>query len=79
MGGTDAYDFFNGTRSFAPTWWNELTLRSAEFARENEPGIHIARISSTPLLMIVADQDILTATDICLESYQSALPPKSYT
>ncbi|MCH4023009.1 MAG: alpha/beta hydrolase [Acetobacter sp.] len=76
MGGADAYAFFTVTRSFAPTWRNELTLRSAEFARENEPGIHIARISPTPLLMIVADQDILTATDICLEGYQSALPPK---
>lgn len=76
MGGTDAYEFFTSTRSFAPAWRNELTLRSAELARENEPGIHIARISPTPLLMIVANQDLLTPTDICLESYQSALPPK---
>ncbi|WP_127077344.1 alpha/beta hydrolase [Rhodomicrobium lacus] len=76
MGGRDAYDFFMGTKSFAPTWRNEMTLRSAEMARENEPGIHIARISLTPLLMIVAENDMLTATDLCLEAFQRALPPK---
>ncbi len=43
---------------------------------ENEPGIHIGRISPTPLLMIVADRDLLTPTDLCLEAYQRALPPK---
>ena len=77
MAGQDAYEFFMGTRTFAPSWRNELTLRSAEMSRENEPGIHIARISPTPLLMIVAENDTLTATDICLEAYQCALPPKN--
>lgn len=76
MDGDDAYAFFTGTRDFAPAWRNALTLRSAELARENEPGIHITRISPTPLLMIVADHDLLTATDLCLEAYQHALPPK---
>lgn len=76
MAGSDAYVFFTETRDFAPTWRNTLTLRSAELARENEPAIHIARISPTPLLMIVADHDLLTATELCLEAYQRALPPK---
>ncbi|MCR3866463.1 alpha/beta hydrolase, partial [Pseudomonas aeruginosa] len=48
----------------------------AELARENEPGIHIGRISPTPLLMIVADRDLLTPTDLCLKAYRRALPPK---
>ena len=26
--------------------------------------------------MIVADRDLLTPTDLCLEAYQRALPPK---
>ena len=77
MAGRDAYEFFMGTRTFAPAWCNELTLRSAEMSRENEPGIHIARISPTPLLMIVAENDTLTAGDLCLEAYQRALPPKN--
>ena len=76
MPGPDGHAFFLGTQSFAPAWRNAVTLRSAELARENEPGVHIARISPTPLLMIVAEDDVLTATDLCLEAYQSALPPK---
>ncbi|MGC3736895.1 acetylxylan esterase, partial [Pseudomonas aeruginosa] len=39
-------------------------------------GIHMARISPTPLLMIVDDRDLLTPTDLCLEAYLRALPPK---
>jgi fermentation-respiration switch protein FrsA (DUF1100 family) len=76
MAGEDAFAFFDATRAFAPSWRNALTLRSAEMARENEPGIHIARVSPTPLLMIVAEQDTLTPTDLCLDAYQRALPPK---
>ncbi|MBE7198515.1 MAG: alpha/beta hydrolase [Parafilimonas terrae] len=76
MPGPDSYAFFTGTEAFAPAWRNAVTLRSAELSRENEPGIHIARVSPTPLLMIVAEQDLLTATDLCLEAYQRALPPK---
>ncbi|MCJ2138875.1 alpha/beta hydrolase [Methylobacterium sp. E-066] len=77
MPGADGHAFFIGTHDFAPTWRNEVTLRSAELSRENEPGVHIARISPTPLLMIVAEDDRLTATDLCLEAYQRALPPKN--
>ncbi len=76
MGGADSCKFFTDTAPFAPNWRNEVTLRSAELARENEPGIHIARISPTPLLMIVADRDLLTATDLCLAAYAQALEPK---
>lgn len=76
MSGADAYAFFTETQEFAPAWQNTLTLCSAEMARENEPGIHIARVSPTPLLMIVADNDLLTATDLCLTAYETALQPK---
>ena len=76
MVGADAYKFFMDTRPFAPSWRNAVTLRSAELSRENEPGRFIDRISPTPLLMIVATEDVLTAPDICLEAYQRALPPK---
>ena len=76
MAGADSHTFFAGTAAFAPNWRNEVTLRSAELARENEPGMYIARISPTPLLMIVADADTLTATDLCLRAYEEALEPK---
>jgi fermentation-respiration switch protein FrsA (DUF1100 family) len=77
MPGQDGHAFFTGTQAFAPAWRNAVTLRSAELSRENEPGVHITRISPTPLLMIVAEDDALTATDLCLEAYQRALPPKN--
>ena len=60
MAGADAHRFFTDSAALAPNWCNRVTLRSAELARENEPGIHIGRISPTPLLMIVADRDLLT-------------------
>lgn len=76
MVGADSYKFFMDTASFAPNWKNEVTLRSVELFRENEPGRFISRISPTPLLMIVGDSDALTATDICLKAYEEALEPK---
>lgn len=76
MAGADSYEFFSSTAAFAPNWRNEVTLRSVELSRENEPGVYIARISPTPLLMIVADADTLTATDLCLRAYEEALQPK---
>jgi uncharacterized protein len=79
MAGADSHAFFAGTAAFAPNWRNEVTLRSAEMSRENEPGVHIARISPTPLLMVVADADTLTATDLCLRAYEDALQPKQLT
>lgn len=74
--GLDAWAFMAGTRDFAPAWRNEVTLRSAEMSREYEPGTWVARISPTPLLMIVASQDTLTPTDLALEAYNRALEPK---
>lgn len=76
MAGDEARAFFLGTRDFAPNWRNEVTLRSAEMSRENEPGSYIGRISPTPLLMIVAKDDDLTAADLSLEAYNRALEPK---
>ena len=53
-----------------------MTLRSVEMAREYEPGGWAARISPTPLLMIVASHDTVTPTDLALEAYNRALEPK---
>jgi fermentation-respiration switch protein FrsA (DUF1100 family) len=41
-----------------------------------EFGAWIARVSPTPLLMIVACHDRLTATDLALSAYERALEPK---
>ena len=57
-------------------WENNVTVRSTRAARAYEPGIFIGRVSPTPLLMIVGDNDRVTPTDLALEAYQRALEPK---
>lgn len=57
-------------------WKNEVTLRSTRLARMYEPGQWIGRISPTPLLLVVADDDRLTLTDIELAAFERALQPK---
>ena len=57
-------------------WENSVTVRSTRAARMYEPGTWIARVSPTPLLMIVALQDTVTLTDLELAAYERALEPK---
>ena len=57
-------------------WTNEVTVRSGRRARMYEPGAWIARVSSTPLLLIVALADHITLTDLALRAYEQALEPK---
>ena len=66
-----AYDNY-----MVPGFVNEITLRSMEMGWENEPAINIARISPTPLMMIVADDDEATPSDLALGAYNQALEPK---
>ncbi|MBB3349730.1 alpha/beta hydrolase [Sphingomonas sp. BK069] len=57
-------------------WENEVTVRSTRAARMYEPGAWIARVSPTPLLMVVAAEDRVTVTDLALAAYERALEPK---
>jgi fermentation-respiration switch protein FrsA (DUF1100 family) len=58
-------------------WTNEMTVRSSRAARMYEPGTFVARVSPTPLLMVVALSDTVTVTDLALAGYERALHPKS--
>jgi fermentation-respiration switch protein FrsA (DUF1100 family) len=58
------------------SWTNDVTVRSGRLARMYEPGAWIARVSPTPLLMIVASADHITLTDLALRAYEQALEPK---
>jgi fermentation-respiration switch protein FrsA (DUF1100 family) len=73
---SDTADFFRSTAERAPTWRNEITLRSIEMSREYEPGIYVPRISPTPLLMIVASEDRVVPSDLALQAFETALQPK---
>jgi len=71
----DAIDFYLRPIS-AGLWENEITLRSTRAARMYEPGLWISRVSPTPLLLVVARDDKLTAADLALAAYERALEPK---
>jgi uncharacterized protein len=57
-------------------WENTMTVRSTRAARMYEPGAWIARVSPTPLLMVVGLHDTVTVTDLGLGAYEQALQPK---
>jgi len=71
----DSIEFYTQP-SAAHVWQNSVTLRSTFMARMYEPGHWVARISPTPLLMVVAKSDGLTLTDLELQAYENALHPK---
>jgi fermentation-respiration switch protein FrsA (DUF1100 family) len=73
----DSYKWFTETgNTRAPSWHNEVTLRSVEMFLEYEPGIYISHVSPTPLLMVVAAGDILTVSDLAIGAYEDAREPK---
>ena len=73
----DSWTWFTETgRNRAPSWRNEVTLRSIEMFMEYEPGTYVGFISPTPLMMVVALGDHLTVADQALAAYERALAPK---
>jgi len=75
--GPDAVAFWGAAAGLsAGRWDNAVTLRSMELASEYEPAASIARIGPTPLLMVVADDDTVTPTDLALAAYRDATEPK---
>ena len=72
----EAIAFFNLPASKPPSFKAKMTLLSAERARDYNPVEFVARVSPTPLLMIVADNDTVTGTDLDLAAYERALEPK---
>lgn len=76
MPGMAAYEYFMEQARQAPTWKNELTLRSSDLTRGLENAAFMPYISPTPLLMIQALQDELVSPDLSMRAYELALEPK---
>ena len=76
MPGPAAYAYFMEQARVAPTWQNNLTLRSLDLLWGLENSVFTPRITPTPLLMIVALQDELVPSDLSLAAYQQAYEPK---
>jgi pimeloyl-ACP methyl ester carboxylesterase len=73
----DSWEWFSRTaKERAPSWRNEITLRSVEMLGEYEPQAWIHRISPTPLLMIVAENDVVAPSELAFEAYERAREPK---
>jgi fermentation-respiration switch protein FrsA (DUF1100 family) len=73
----DSWQWFTETgRTRAPSWRNEVTLRSVELFMGYEPGAYVELISPTPLLLVVALGDHLTVADEALAAYERARQPK---
>jgi fermentation-respiration switch protein FrsA (DUF1100 family) len=73
----DSWTWFTETgKTRAPSWKNEVTLRTVEMLGEYEPAAYIARISPTPLLMVVAREDHLTPAHLAIDAYERAREPK---
>jgi fermentation-respiration switch protein FrsA (DUF1100 family) len=73
----DSYKWFTETAATrAPSWRNEVTLRTIEYAFGYEPGAYIGLISPTPLMLIVAVRDHLAISDLAIAAYERACEPK---
>lgn len=73
----DSYDWFIKTgQTRAPKWENRQTVRSLELALEYNPAASIHLISPTPFMMVVAENDVLTPTDLAIEAFGRAREPK---
>jgi uncharacterized protein len=73
----DSWRWFTETgKTRAPSWRNEVTLRTVEMLGEYEPGTYIGRVSPTPLLLVVARADHLTPAHLAIDAYERAHEPK---
>lgn len=70
------HDGFSVLARNAPAWRNSLVVESLETHMLFEPVTNIRRISPTPLLMIVATDDVITPTAEARAAYEEAGEPK---
>lgn len=73
----DSWTWFSETGATrAPSWRNEVTLRSVEMFTEFEPQAYLPFIAPTPFCMIVAAGDHLTPSDLAIAAFEKAHHPK---
>ena len=74
---SDSFKWFTETgKTKAPRWENRVTVESIEKFIEYSPATYIARIAPTPFLMMVANNDVLTPTDVAINAFENAREPK---
>lgn len=70
------YDSFMDLSRNAPSWRNSMPVESLDTHITYEPIAPIARISPTPLLMVIASDDVITPTADEKEAFERAGEPK---
>lgn len=75
LGTPDAWEWFQLLGDAAPSWKNEVTLRSLERLLEYAPGRLIDRIAPAPLLLLPAEHDFIPL-DIAARAFARAGEPK---
>jgi uncharacterized protein len=68
--------FLRAGRAAGSRWENRVWLASAPDAPTFDPGVAVAHVAPTPLLMVVATHDDLAATDVTLAAFERAGEPK---
>ena len=72
----ESYRWFMDMADRAPTWKNEVTVESLENGMDYDPTAFIHLIAPTPLLMVIASDDIVTPTDGERKAFERAREPK---
>jgi fermentation-respiration switch protein FrsA (DUF1100 family) len=73
----DSWHWFTEVaKTRAPSWRNEVTLRSVEMFAEYEPAAYLPHISPTPLLLLPTADDHLTPAELAIAAYERAREPK---
>ena len=72
-----SYKWFTEThKKMAPRWENRVSVESLEWLFLYHPVLFVPKVSPTPLLIAVAENDELVPTEVTLRAYNGALEPK---
>lgn len=74
-----SYEFFMEGSKRAKNWRNQVTMESLEISMEYAPTAYIHLIAPTPLLMIIASNDIVCPVEQQKKAYEQAKEPKKLT
>jgi hypothetical protein len=74
FGAKRSYQFYTGFD--APTFKNDLTLRSLDLTIEYDTRAYVERLDTTPFQFVIAEDDLATPTDLQLEAFGRIRGPK---
>jgi fermentation-respiration switch protein FrsA (DUF1100 family) len=73
----EAHEWLTEAAKIAPHWENRVTVESLEVGMYYDPANFISAVAPTPLLMVIASDDIITPTAVQKRAFERAREPKS--